>query len=129
MEEEDRQAVRTDLGFAVAEDAGAGLGQRACGRGKIGDFEADVMHAASGVVGEEFCDRRVVAERRHQLELGVLELDKDHGDAVLGQIVRVVHVGAELVAVLGCGGGEIGDSDGDVVEAADHRLLSLPRSG
>ncbi len=47
-------------------------------------------------------------------------IDEDDGDAMLGQGLRLADMGAEQVAILRRRGGEVGDGDGDVVEAADH---------
>src|SRR5215217_1679403 len=87
------------------------------------------------MLGEEFGDGGIVAEGGHQLDLGVFQLDEDDGDAVVGEIAGVMHVGAEQVAVFCGGGGKVWDDDGDVVEAADHgrspltatRPASFPR--
>ena len=66
-------------------------------------------------------DRRGVAERVQQLDLGVGQVDEDHGDAVLWLVLRRADGGAEGVAVLRRRCGEVRHRDRDVVEAADHR--------
>lgn len=120
IEKEDRQTVGAELRRAIAEHAGAPDGEGARGVGEVGHLEADVVHAAGGALGEEFCNGGVGAEWGHQLELGILELDEDNGDAVLGQWMGLTDGGAEEVAVPCCGGREIGNRDGDVIEAADQ---------
>ena len=62
----------------------------------------------------------LVAERLQELDLGVGQVDEDHGDAVVGLVLRGADPRAERVAVLRRGGGEVGHRDGDVVEPADH---------
>ena len=54
VEEEDGQAMSTDLGLAIAEDAGAAGGEMAGGVDEVGDLEADVVHTAGRMLGEEF---------------------------------------------------------------------------
>src|SRR5687768_3537278 len=94
--------------------------------GKVGHLEADVMHAAIGVLGKELRDGGVLTELRHQLDLTILERHEHNGDTVLGQLARMMHVGAEQVAIARRGGREIWHDDGDVIEPADHLLESLP---
>ena len=59
-------------------------------------------------------------KRVQELDLGVGELDEDDGDAVGRLVLRRADPGAEGVAVLRRGAGEVGHGDGDMVEAADH---------
>src|SRR5690606_24336876 len=88
--------------------------------------KADVVHAASGILGEERRDRRGLAQRLEQFHLGIAGIDEDHGHAMLGQGLGLPHPGAQQVAILAGCGGKVRHGDGDVVETADHRLESLP---
>ena len=57
------------------------------GRLDVVDLDADVMDAAGGVLGQESGDGRLFTKRMQELDLGVGQVDKDHGDSVLGQIL------------------------------------------
>ncbi len=74
MQEQHRLAVRADLGVAVAEHARAFGFQLVAGAKNIVDLVADVMDAAVRIAFEEFGDRRVLAERLEQLDLGVRQV-------------------------------------------------------
>jgi len=51
-----------------------------------------VVDAAVGVFLEESGDGRLLAERQQQLDLGILQLDEDNGDTVLGKVLRVTNI-------------------------------------
>ena len=68
MDEENQRAVRADAGGA--EDALAERLELGAGLGDVGHFEAQVMLPAERVLGEEACERGVLAERLDQLDLG-----------------------------------------------------------
>ena len=91
------------------------------------DLEAHVVDAAGRVLGEEARDRGTFAQRMQKLDLGVRQVDEDDGDAVIGFFLGRVDLGAERVAILGGGGREVRDGDGDVIEATDHG--ETPRCG
>ena len=88
MQEQHRLAVRADLRLAVAEHARAG-GLQLVARGEdVVDLVADMMHAAGRVLLEEGGDRRALAERLQQLDLGVAAVDEHDRDAMLRQRLR-----------------------------------------
>src|SRR5262245_58358036 len=75
VEEQHRLAVRADLRVAVAENAGT-LRLELVARGDdVVDLVADVMDAAVAVLLQELGDRRVVAQRLQEFDLGVRQVD------------------------------------------------------
>src|SRR5581483_4619693 len=123
VQEQNRLAVGARTRLAVAENPRARGPQPVARGADVADLVTDVMHPAGRVAGEEIGDRRVRTERFEQLDLGVGQLDKDDGDAVLRQRLRRRNRGAESVAVARRRSGEIGHRDGDMVEPADHGSL------
>jgi hypothetical protein len=79
-----------------------------------------MVHAAVGIAFEEFCDRRVCAERLKQFDLGVGQGDEDRGHTMLRLRHRSGNLGPQSVAVDRGGLADIGHRDGDVIELADH---------
>ncbi len=72
-----------DLGVAVAQHAGALLFQFITRGQDVVDLVADVMDAAVRKLLQELGDRRVVAQRLQEFDLGVREGDENDGDAML----------------------------------------------
>ena len=83
VEKQHRLAVRADLRGAVAQRAGAGLRQLIPRGDDVVDLEAQMVHAAVGVVPQILRDRRIGAERLQQLDLRVRQFDERHGHAML----------------------------------------------
>jgi len=54
----------------------------------IVDFDADVVDPAVGVLLDESGDGRLLTEGKEQLDLRVLQLHEDYGDAVFREIFR-----------------------------------------
>ena len=103
VQEKDRLAVGAGFRLAVAEHARAGRLEAIARGDDVVDLVADMVHAAGGVAREELRDRRGRAQRMQQLDLGVRQGDEDSGDAVLGQIDGLRHLGAERAAISGAG--------------------------
>jgi hypothetical protein len=78
------------------------------------------MDAARGVLFEETSDRRSVAQRIEQFDLGVGQFDEDDGHAMVRLVLRGADLGAQRVAILRRRGLEVGHGDGDMVQASDH---------
>src|SRR5262245_3645967 len=125
VQEQHRLAVRADLGFALPQHARA-LRDEPVARGDdVRDLVAEMMNSAIGVPLQKPGDRRALAERAEQLDLGVGKLDENGGHAVFGLIHRLGHSRAKRVAIdLRCRR-EVGHGDGDVVQAADHFINSV----
>src|ERR1041385_2670542 len=81
MQEQHRLAVRADFRLAVAEHPCALLDQPVARRNNIRYVVANVVNAAVGVTLEEFCDRRVIAQRLDELDFGIGQRD-EHGDSI-----------------------------------------------
>src|SRR5262249_17410307 len=76
MEEQHRLAVRAGLRRAVAEHAGALPPEPVARRQDVIDLVAQMVDAAVRVALEESRDRRILAERLEQLDLGVGQRDE-----------------------------------------------------
>ena len=109
-----------DFWLAIAQNARASFLEVVARGDDVIDLVADVMDAAGGVLVEKALDRGAFAKRIQKFDFGVRQFDKDHGHAVIGFVLRFADLGPEGIAVLVGGGCEVGNSDGDVVEAADH---------
>ena len=83
-----------------------------------------MVDPAVGIAGEETGDRRPLAERMDELDLGIGQLDEDHGDAMLRLRQRRRHARAERLAIEPRRGVEVGHGDGDMIEATDHGSYS-----
>ncbi len=122
MQKQHRLAMRADFRLAVAEHARALCLQGIAGGADVGHLVADVVDAAVGIAFEEFGDRRALAERLQQFDLGVGQRDEHGGDAVVG----LLHLGrdfrAQRVAIDLRRLGDVAHRDGDVIETTDHRL-------
>eukprot|EP01094_Clydonella_sp_ATCC50884_P023608 TRINITY_DN5709_c0_g1_i1.p1 TRINITY_DN5709_c0_g1~~TRINITY_DN5709_c0_g1_i1.p1 ORF type:complete len:120 (-),score=10.84 TRINITY_DN5709_c0_g1_i1:111-470(-) len=62
-------------------------------------LNAHVMNAARGLLLDKVPDGRVLAQRLQQFQLGVVELNKHGGHAVLGEGLLTGHLCAEHVPV------------------------------
>src|SRR6266850_5820193 len=120
MEEQHRLAMSADLRHAVAEDARALADQLVARRDDVGHVIADVMDAAVGVALDEFGDRRSLAERLDELDLGVGQRHEHGDDAMLRQRHRAGDFSAERAAMDFCGLFRILDRDRNVIEPAQH---------
>src|SRR5207249_2556796 len=65
-------------------------------------------------------DRRGIAQRMQELDLGIGQLHEYHGDAVRGLGDGGRHAGPEGAAIGGRGGCKIRHRDGNVVQSSDH---------
>ena len=90
--------MRPGFWVSIAEDARACPFQLLARRKNVGDLETEMMNGPARIFSQEFGYGRMLAERFDQLDFGVFELDEDHGDPVLGEIVGVVNMGAEQIA-------------------------------
>src|SRR5918995_30427 len=108
--EEALARLRVDqLGAADGE-----LGQRAS---DVVDLVGDVVHSRAAI-REELADRRVLAERREQLDAALADPHRDGLDALLGDRVAVLDAGAEEALVGGDGLVQILDGDAEMVDSA-----------
>ena len=89
-------------------------------RDDVGHVVADVMDAAVGIALDEFRDRRGLAERLDEFDLGVGQRHEHGDDAVLGQRHRRGNLRPERRAV--DFGGLLGvlDRDRHMIEPAQH---------
>ena len=55
-----------------------------------------------------------------QLDLGIWQVDEDHRDTVIGFILRRADTGAQRIAILGDGGGQVRHRNGDMVQTSYH---------
>src|SRR5208282_1555125 len=120
VQEQDRLAMGADLRLAVAEHPRALGLELVAGGDDVSDLVAEMMHAAFGIALEEFCDRRIGAQRMQQFDLGVGEFDERHRHAVVGLGLRGGDMRAERLAIGPRGRFKIGDGDSDVVQFSDH---------
>jgi hypothetical protein len=136
VQEQHRLAMGSGLRLAGAEHPGARRLKTVAGGEDVVDLVADVVNAARGVLVEETLDRRVMAQRIKQFDLGVGQRDENDGNAVVRLVLRRADSGAQGVAVKGDRGIEVGHRDGHMVQASDHpclpftlRLVTLPLGG
>ena len=88
-------------------------------RGAVVDAVADVVQALT-LVGEVLRHRRVVADRREQLDVGVGDLEERLLDAVLLDDLPVLDLAAVGRSVVVDRALEVVDGDGDVVDLGQH---------
>ena len=84
------------------------------------DAEADVVQPVA-VLGHPPRQRVVRVERLDQLQIGVAEIEVGQPHRHLGRLVHRHHREPEPVAEVQERGLGVGNRDGDMVEAADHR--------
>src|SRR5262249_31693373 len=131
MKKQDRFAVRTDLRFAVAENARTLRLELLTGHANVRYFVANVMNAAVGIALKEFCDRRVRSQRLAELDLGIWQRGKDPRNAGAELRGPWRQFGPQRVpGNPGCLG-NMTDGDGNVIETTDHdfacsRSLIIP---
>ncbi|MEY9691729.1 hypothetical protein ABH976_002875 [Bradyrhizobium ottawaense] len=104
----------------VAEHPRALLHQRVARGDDVDDLVADMVDAAVGIALEEFCDRRGLAERLDEFDLGVGERREHGGHAVLWQRDSLRNLGAERGAIDPGGLDGVLGRDRDMVEPAQH---------
>src|SRR6516165_136875 len=128
MQKQDRLAMRADLGLAISEHPSPFLDQGIAGGDDVGDLVADMVDAAVGIALQEFCDRRLVAQRLDELDLGVGQRHEDGDNAMLGQRYGLRDLGTEGCAV--DSGRLLGvlHSNRDMIEPTQHRLSSTQTS-
>src|SRR6185437_1489338 len=115
MQEQHRLAVRTNLGFAVAQHARALHLQYIARGANIRHFITDMMDSAVRVLLQEFSNRRVYAKRFKQFDLGIRQRNENRRDTVIG----LRDLGRDT------GAHDIAHRDGDMIETADHFLPHL----
>src|SRR5689334_7891071 len=76
MEEQDRLAMGAEARLAIPQDPRPLPGQPVARGADVGDLVADMVDAAAGIAGEESGDRRRLAERMDELDLGIGQLDE-----------------------------------------------------
>ena len=82
----------------------------------VGDLEGQVVHPGPAP-GDEPADRRVRAERREQLDPAAAEPHRRGLDALVGDQLAVLELGAEQARVRLDGLVEVGDGQADVVDS------------
>src|SRR5436190_6573179 len=120
VQEDNWLAVGADAGLARAGDGSAHLLHAVTRRVGIAHFVADMVHAATGVLLQELCDRRVLAQWSEQFDLSVGEFDKDSDNAMLRQRYRLGHLRTQNITIDGRGLLHILRSNGHVVQPPDH---------
>jgi uncharacterized ferritin-like protein (DUF455 family) len=120
VQEEHRLVVRAVPGLTIAQHARTACLELVARGVDILDLVADMVDAAVGIAREESRDRRLLAQRLQQLDLGIGQFNEHDRDAVRRQRLGGAHLGAHHVAIERRGLGEVGHGDGDMVQAADH---------
>src|SRR4051812_7554898 len=120
MQEQHRLAMGADLGLAIPEHPRPFLDQGVPRGNNIGDLVADMMNTAIGIALEEFRDRRGLAERLDELDLGVGQGHEHGDDAVLGQRHRRRNLRTERCAINPGSLVRVLDGDGHMIEPAQH---------
>ena len=105
----------TDLGLSVAQNTRAAFLQAIPRRDDVFDLIADVVDATGRVLFQKTVDRAIVPQRVKQFDFGIGQFDKDHGDAVVGFILRGANIRTQSVAVLIRSGLKVRHGDGYVV--------------
>jgi hypothetical protein len=82
---------------------------------KIAHLECDVMHARPSA-GEKLADRRLLAERREQLDATVANAQRRRFDTLLDNRVAMLNLGAEELPVRVHRIVEILDGDSEMVD-------------
>src|SRR5438309_5507461 len=124
MQEQHGLAVRADFRFAVAEHARARLDQLLARSDYIRHVVADVVDAAVRISFDEFRDRRGLAERLDELDLGIGQRGEYGDDAMLRQRYGGRNLGTEGGAVDSRGLLDIAHRDRDMIEPAQHDASS-----
>ena len=93
------------------------------GGGAVVDTVADVVEALAPLL-DRLGDRGVGSGGRGELDVRVGHLDEGLLDAVAVDDLAVVHLGAERLLVVGDGGLEVADRDGDVVDLGQQHEVS-----
>src|SRR5215471_5226707 len=124
MQKEHGLAMGADLRLAVAEHARALPLQTVARSDDVVDLVADVVDAAVGIALEKFRDRRALAERLEELDLGVGKRDKHGGDAMIGLRDRLRHLGSQRVAIDVRGLADVAHGNRNVVQPSDHAWFS-----
>src|SRR4051794_2246082 len=124
MKERDLVAEEAPSRFLV-DELDALSGQLAEGRADIGDPVGDVVHAGSAL-GQELADRRVVAERREELDSPVADPQRRGFDTLVGDGLAMLDLRPENPLVSGHGLVEILDRDAEMVDSPGlHRGDSI----
>ena len=89
-------------------------------RNYIVHLVAEMVDTARRVPLQKCADRRGRAQRMQEFDPGVRKGHEHEADAVLGLVLDRAYLGAERRAPGLGGGAEIGDRDGDMVQASDH---------
>src|SRR5215470_17027287 len=127
MQEQYRLAVGADLGLTVAQHARARRPQLVARGMDIGHLVAQVMDASRRAALQEGRDRRSIAERLQQLDLGIGQRDEHDRDTVLGLWDRLRHLRTQRAAVLRYRRPKLRHRNGNMVEPSDHLALLLAR--
>src|SRR4029453_10206084 len=127
MQEQHRLVMGPDLRLAVAQHARPpGLQAVGC-RVDVIDLVADMVDAAARVPLQESLDRRGIAQRLQQLDLGVWKFDEHDRDAVRRLRDWRGNLRTESAAVSGGGGRQVRYRNGYVVKSPDHRSSCGPQ--
>ncbi len=120
MQEQNRFAVGTDLGFARSKNPRTGF-LKVIARGEnVVHLITDVVNAARRVLVQKSLDGAVFAQRIEQFDLGIGQFDEHHGYTVVGFILRGTNLGPQRAAVLFRCGLKVRHGYGYVVQASDH---------
>ena len=79
-----------------------------------------MVHAAIRVLREEPGNGRGLAKRLHQFYFAVRLRHKDNPDTMFGKILRCAASRTKVVTPPCSSGSKVGNSDGDVVDPANH---------
>ena len=105
----------------LVDQLGAVAGEPLELRADVVDLERDVVHPRPAL-GEELPDRRLRAERPEQLDAAAADAHRHGLDALVGDRLALLELGAEEALVALDGLVEVGDRDAEVVDAGrGHR--------
>ena len=91
-------------------------------------LQAEVVHPALRVLLQKLGDGGGVPEGLQQLQLGIVQLDKHHGHAVLGDGLGLAHLHAQDGGVLLGRGPHVRHRNGDVVKPRHSRARLHPQA-
>jgi hypothetical protein len=112
--------VRAYLRLAIAQNTCALCDHPVPRDQDIVNLVTDMMNATGWIFVQEPLDRGRVTKRVQQLNLGVRQIDEYDGDAVIRFILWLPDISPQRIAILGSGGVQIRDRDGNVIKTTDH---------
>lgn len=120
VQEKHRLSMRADLGLSAAQYPRPFAHQPVAGGDDVIDLVTDVVDTAGRVLFQKPRDGRSFPERRQKLYLGIGQFDENHGDPVVGFVLRRAHICAQRIGVKGGCRRQIRHGNGHMVQTSDH---------